>query len=132
VTVEQDSGSLALHGELDLATGPILADALRVLQALDPARITVDLAELTFLDAAGLGQLVGCRNALSARGAELWVTNASSRVRRIVDICGLGALLAGVDHLVDRSCERGPCPTDGPRLGGRAGVHARSAVPDDR
>ena len=59
----------------------------------EPADITVDLTGVCFIDAAGLGSLVGLANHLAARGAKLSVVGASPRLRRVFDIVQLGGLL---------------------------------------
>ena len=50
---------VALTGELDLATVPVLREAAAVLLSETAEEITIDLGGLQFIDAAGLGDGVG-------------------------------------------------------------------------
>jgi anti-anti-sigma factor len=62
---------VAVLGEVDLATAPVLRDRLlSVLHKQAPAVLDVDLAEVTFLDCAGIGALVAVRNAAVHTGRQ--------------------------------------------------------------
>jgi anti-anti-sigma factor len=52
---------VALTGELDLATVPVLREAAAVLLSETAEEITIDLGGLQFIDAAGLGEIVCLR-----------------------------------------------------------------------
>lgn len=56
-------------------------------------RVLVDLGEVTALDAGGVGRLMALRRVLDGRGARLTVTSASPRVRRVLQLTGLDAIL---------------------------------------
>ncbi len=58
---------MALSGEIDIVTAPAVRDALAGAVRQAVTGIIVDLGEVTFLDAAGLGVLAGAaRRARSA------------------------------------------------------------------
>ena len=78
-------------GEIDLATAPALRTVLRrQTEAATPLRrIDVDLAQVTFLDATGLGVLVEARQRGHRAGANLVVRNAYGIVRRVFVVTGL-------------------------------------------
>jgi anti-sigma B factor antagonist len=80
-------------GELDFATAATLTDLAAVLIQLNPGDSTIDISGLTFIDAAGLGCLVGINNRLYARHARLSVTGVTPKLHRIFDISGLTGLL---------------------------------------
>jgi anti-sigma B factor antagonist len=84
---------VALSGELDLATAPILRACLDnpVLKGL--ADVEVDMAELTFLDSAGMDLLVQHWRESNASGGSLAVFNASPMVLKLFGITGLTPLL---------------------------------------
>jgi anti-anti-sigma factor len=87
--------SVAVVGEVDLATAPILrARLLEVMRDRAPAGIDVDLARVSFLDCAGLGALVGAYNAAIHIGCQLRVTHPSPLVHRIMALTGLLDILA--------------------------------------
>jgi anti-anti-sigma factor len=87
-------------GEVDLATAPVLRDQLLgVLHDYNPDLLDVDLGGVTFLDCAGIGALVGVRNAAVQAGRQMRVTHPQPIVRRILEVTGLlGVLTAPTDQ----------------------------------
>ena len=55
--------------------------------------ILLDLARLTDIDAAGIGELIRAYTAASARGGVLQVVHARGYVRQLLDVAGISALL---------------------------------------
>ena len=80
-----------LHGELDIRTAPSAVDSRHIPR--QASEVTVDLARVTFIDATGLGAIVGLRNELIAAGGSLKLTGASPRVARIFALGSLSTLL---------------------------------------
>lgn len=79
---------LTAHGEVDIATAPVLRKALDAIPA--PANtVVIDLAGVTFLDSTGLGVLIGARRKLLPSGMRMLVINASPSVWRVFKITGL-------------------------------------------
>ena len=73
-------------GELDLA----VKDALReVLQSLTGV-VTVDLADVTFLDSSAIGVFVGAHKRLIASGGALRLRNPQDMPRTALEVVGLG------------------------------------------
>ena len=91
VQIDENARLLSLAGELDLAAVPLLVEGLASLGK--PGDIRIDLAELTFIDAAGLGAAVQARNAQLATGFELGIVRATRSVTRVFGLGGLAALL---------------------------------------
>ena len=84
---------MALSGEIDIVTAPAVRDVLAgaVRQAV---WIIVDLGEVTFLDAAGLGVLAdGARRARHLPGG-LGLVAVPRRVLRLLTLAGLDRHLA--------------------------------------
>ena len=83
---------LRLDGELDLATAPLLKQALIDLEArvgLGSERdLHLDLALLTFLDSAGLRAIVALARSLDGNRSVVLV-NPSTAVRRCLEITGI-------------------------------------------
>lgn len=95
ISVQLEAGRrIAVRGELDIAAVAVLADLMATLVTVGPGDTTIDLAGVTFIDAAGLGYLVRLANQLADRGAKLAVVGASPRLRRVFDLVQLGGLLA--------------------------------------
>jgi anti-sigma B factor antagonist len=84
---------VALTGELDLATVPVLREAAAVLLSETAQEITIDLGGLQFIDAAGLGEIVWLRATLIAVGRQLTLRRPSSRIRRTFALGELAELL---------------------------------------
>lgn len=92
-----DGKTYRIHvvGEVDMATAPqlkiTLLDAIESLAP--PHEIRIDLAGVTFLDAAGVAALIAGRDAAQCCGVGFTVENARGIVRRVLDILGLSQLL---------------------------------------
>lgn len=82
-------------GEIDVATAPALAEALRCrLRSAEPGtELDVDLAAVTFVDARGLAALLEAAEAARAAGVAFRVIGGPPVLRRIVEITGTGPAL---------------------------------------
>ena len=87
-------GRLHLLGELDVAGTQRLAGAITAILAGRPPEVLVDLGRLRFIDASGVGLLVGLRDELAAYGAPLRIVNADAWIGRVFSLCGLSAMLS--------------------------------------
>jgi anti-sigma B factor antagonist len=91
-----DSVVVRLAGELDLYNAPTVREALADALGRGPARLVVDLSEVTFVDSTALGTFVeahskvggGDRFALAAPGLE---------ARRALEVSGLARHFAVFD-----------------------------------
>jgi anti-anti-sigma factor len=81
-----------LHGELDIATAPELVAMLDRLHKQGHA-VTLDLAEVTFIDSTGLTTLMDAFLDAERDGWAFSVRRASPAVRRVVELAGVGKLL---------------------------------------
>ena len=77
---------LRLDGELDLATAPLLKEALVDLGS--ERDVHLDLALLTFLDSAGMHAIVALARSLDGNRSVVLV-NPSTAVRRCLEITGI-------------------------------------------
>jgi len=84
---------LAVVGELDAATAPELAEALRGLTAGSESQIVLDFAGLEFIDSAGLSVLVAAHGQLKDEGRQLVIDAARPAARRLFAISGLERVL---------------------------------------
>ena len=81
-----------LSGELDIAHTKQLRRSL--LEATEAQRLVIlDVAELTFIDSAAIGVVVGAHRRMTEKGGEVLVINPSSGTRRVFKLLGLGWLL---------------------------------------
>jgi anti-sigma B factor antagonist len=97
VVVDFGSGTtvVSARGELDVATVPLLREALAGAQS--PARtgltlgapLVLDLSALTFIDASGLGTLVHVAEQVQTQGGRLVLQRPSAIVLKVLGITGL-------------------------------------------
>ena len=84
--------SLRVSGELDIATAPRLAAALQG-EIRPGTSVTLDLADLAFIDAAGLRVLVAVSRTVGPAGRVL-LRRPSSIVQRVLAVAGLTASIS--------------------------------------
>ncbi len=80
---------VVVTGEIDLATGPFLREAIRGLLAGGRHHVLVDLDAVTFIDSTGIGILVASYRATAAQGGEFGVVSNDRICRRLLDMAGL-------------------------------------------
>lgn len=102
VLTEQGAGvTVALQGELDLATAPTLDAILASPVVVDARSLLLDLTELDFLDLAGLRVV---RAACTQATPPARLVLGGSRARRLFD-------LTGEAHLIDDHRREGDAPS---------------------
>jgi anti-sigma B factor antagonist len=94
---------LAIRGEVDMRTAPMLAEHVNRHFAgpADAIRrpLVFDLTSVAFLGSAGLGVLLAARQRAIAAGTDVWVVASSRAVRRPIQVTGLEGLLNVVSDL---------------------------------
>jgi anti-sigma B factor antagonist len=99
VRVEPAEGAVSqvtVSGEVDPATSDVLFDVLvRALSAARTTHVEVDLAEVTLLDASGIGVLLAARNRAHTAGKTLSVCAATGMPLRVLEVTGLLGSLHG-------------------------------------
>ena len=95
VTAAGESILIEVGGELDCAVSPRLRAALlAAIERLGPPRdVRVDLSGVSFIDAGGVGVLVGGRELALRRGLGFAVQGARGVVHRVFEILGLAEML---------------------------------------
>lgn len=81
-------GDIDHHSAVDLRR-----DLDRLLYAVRPARLTLDLSSVEFMDSSGLGLILGRLNLMQELGGELCLSSPTSRVERILHLAGLERIL---------------------------------------
>jgi anti-sigma B factor antagonist len=94
---------LRVRGELDMASAPQLASALDGLLAADHRVVVLELAELSFLDCAGMRPIRAALSVLRSRGGTLVIRHPQPLVERVLRIAGLGDALEGGRRLLTSS-----------------------------
>lgn len=97
-----------VKGEIDLATGPDLREALA--DAVDHAvpRVVVDLSAVTFMDSTGFNLLLGAWRAVEAAGGDICLVGACDSVRRVFDLLCLDQIFSIHPTLAGAVIERPP------------------------
>jgi anti-sigma B factor antagonist len=86
--------TLTVIGEIDYSTSPQLRRTLLdVLDASGPDAV-VDLSAVDFIDASGIGVLVGAARLAGSWGGQLIIRNPSRAVRLVLDVLELDGALA--------------------------------------
>ena len=79
---------ITVAGEVDIATAPRLGHHLAAL-AGSGRPVIADLDQVSFIDASGLGALVGAARRAAAHGTSLHVVCARSQTRQLFHLTGL-------------------------------------------
>lgn len=82
-----DRTHVAVTGELDLATVPRLAQAMR--EADDMATVVLDLRDLRFLDTSGLRAVIDEDQRATAAGRRLQIVRGPAAVQRVFSLAGV-------------------------------------------
>jgi anti-anti-sigma factor len=88
---------IALGGELDLATTPILGEQLQDAEQLDVDAIVLDLRDVTFIDSTGLAAFIRARERASRNGHRFLLVGANDSARRLFELTGTQTLLDAED-----------------------------------
>ena len=81
------TGAIIVHGDIDVAGGPILEAAILKREGSDP--LVIDLGDVFFIDSSGLRILLGLHTDLSAGPGSLTLQAPSDPVMRLLSITGL-------------------------------------------
>ncbi|HEV2999996.1 MAG TPA: STAS domain-containing protein [Solirubrobacteraceae bacterium] len=92
--IATDGCSVALAGELDLATAPQLRTAIGTLLGTGCRHVVLDLSETTFLDSSGLGALVWAAHRMRSAGGDFSVVHPNPAIVPTLEVTGVGPVLA--------------------------------------
>jgi anti-sigma B factor antagonist len=87
------SATVVLDGEIDIATAPAIRRFLLAAISGGNVQLAVDMSGVTFIGAAGIGVLVAAANRAREAGGGLSLLAPSRKVRRLLDILHLDAIL---------------------------------------
>lgn len=75
---------IAVSGEFDVATARCLTTALTRFERSGVSDITIDLGQVTHIDAAGVGALSRARSAMRGRGGRIAFSGGSAALQRLL------------------------------------------------
>jgi anti-sigma B factor antagonist len=99
ISVGDDAGvpTVAVEGEVDVATAPALRDELYRLSEDGTSRVVVDLAGMDFIDSTGLGVFVGALKRARERGGGVELRGLKPSARKVFEITGLDSAFTITD-----------------------------------
>src|SRR5438270_4666192 len=102
VAHDDDRVVLSLDGELDMASAPLLQQAIEDVELAGKPMVVLDLQRLEFIDSTGLRIILSARKRCAERDQELAVTRGSQQVERLLIVIGMAEHL----HTVPASDEQ--------------------------
>jgi anti-sigma B factor antagonist len=85
VEVDND-GTIVIHGDIDIAGGPVLDEALR---SQDSGELmTLDVSNVSFIDSSGLRSLLNASRRAADRSSHVVLRNVGPEVARLLEITG--------------------------------------------
>lgn len=94
VTLAGTTSVVFLRGEADIATLPLVVEALAGVIADDVGDVIVDLEQATFIDTGALRAVLRARQVLLGGGRQLTLRSPSKIARRLLEVFGLSYLVA--------------------------------------
>jgi len=98
-----DVHTIALHGELDLATADEVERELRRVEATDARSIVVDLSGLSFMDSTGISVILSADVRSRADSNRLGLVQGPAAVQRVFELSGVVDLLPFADPRLGRT-----------------------------
>jgi|TARA_Y100000310_G_scaffold239910_2_gene243687 anti-sigma B factor antagonist len=80
---------LAMTGELDLGTSPMLRQAVVAEVADGHNHLVIDMSRVDFIDSAGLGSIIGALRRVRSHDGHLLLVCSQQQVRRAFEMCDL-------------------------------------------
>jgi anti-sigma B factor antagonist len=93
ITFAGNQAVLGVGGEIDLLSAPEFAGILDGIIDRGHVSVVLNVAEVTFMAAAGLGVIASAAGRLGLLGGELVLRSPSAMVARLLDVTGLAAVV---------------------------------------
>jgi anti-sigma B factor antagonist len=88
-----EGARLALHGELDMSSAPMLVRQLEAAESSRPREIVLDLAELSFMDVTGLRTILDAARRARRVGGSLVIANPTPHIIRLLELTAIDQTL---------------------------------------
>jgi anti-sigma B factor antagonist len=93
-TIRDTRADIAVAGDLDMAAAfKLESEVDRILSSPGVGRLVLDLADVSFMDSAGLGTLLAIREQAARQRIEFGIARASGPVGRILDATATRSVL---------------------------------------
>jgi stage II sporulation protein AA (anti-sigma F factor antagonist) len=80
---------IALTGELDHSNADVLRQHVLSALARLPRQVVIDMSGLTFMDSAGIGEIIRANRLLTSRERGLVIRGANPSVTRLLEMMGI-------------------------------------------
>lgn len=80
---------ISAEGEVDVSCASELRDAVYQVLETDVTDVTIDLAQVPYIDSTGIGVLVGASHRASDAAITLRVAHPQRNVKRVLDMLGV-------------------------------------------
>ncbi len=80
---------IRLRGELDHSNADVLRQHVLSALARLPRQVVIDMSELTFMDSAGIGEIIRANRLLTSRDRGLVIRGANEAVTRLLEMMGI-------------------------------------------
>ena len=104
---------LALRGEIDVYTAPLLRQAILDLIEQGKLNVVIDMHEVDFLDSTGLGVLVEGLKRVKTREGSFAIVAIEDKILKIFDITGLNKAFP-IHGSVEEALGRAPAAAESP------------------
>jgi anti-sigma B factor antagonist len=94
VRTERGATVIAVSGELDLASSPILEERLEQVFGSDSTSVILDLRRLDFMDSTGLSVLIKAHQSAEEASQRLYLVKGPPQVQRLLNLTGVGERLS--------------------------------------
>jgi anti-sigma B factor antagonist len=92
VTRDGDAAVVRIEGEVEFATAPRLRATLLDLAQEGASPVVLDLADVSFVDSAGISLLIQAKKRLASGNSDLVLRAPQASVRRVLEISGVTEL----------------------------------------
>jgi anti-sigma B factor antagonist len=106
-----DTVVVQLWGEHDGSTVPVLSKILASAVGLDEANLVVDLSRVQFINSATVRVFIASSEFLGESSRTFVLRSPSRSARRVIDLCGAGALIEAAPARSAPPVQQPPLPT---------------------
>jgi anti-sigma B factor antagonist len=93
-----DTNIVTLEGEIDLALVPDAERQIAEAEASEPARLVIDLTDVTFMDSSGLRVILTAHRRAEEAGRSFAIVKGGDTVNRLLEVTGLSERLELLDE----------------------------------
>ncbi|MFZ4894222.1 STAS domain-containing protein [Plantibacter sp. Mn2098] len=91
--IGEDIVAFRLDGRLNMVSAPALRSAVVSALAEGRSKVVIDLAEVTFMDSAGLGALIACLKTARQVGGDVRISAPSEQVSMVLSLSNVDRIL---------------------------------------